>query len=182
MTAEITKPLDTSSLQQAYPSESLPDYERFGQGQRYRFGSTLADVYSNPPELTPVVQVRMVRGYLAVGIVLYVLPTEVGGLHIDHAHGACKIGKTGDLALVYTAPKPEVLLRESQDGPTRNDVYGRSYTQSSLEVDGTLEGTRVTIYGSIEAAPKPVNNKRGSPLQFVLVENNLENPQEAIKH
>jgi len=182
MTAEITKPLDTSILQQAYPSESLPAHERFGDGQRYRFGSTLADVYSSPPELTPVVQIRMVKGYLAVGDVLHVLPTEAGGLHIDHVNGACEIGKTGDLALVYTAPKPETLLRESQNGPVRKDVYGRSFTQSSIEVEGTPEGTRVTIYGSIEAGPKPVNSKRGSPLQFVLIEYNPEKPDEPIKH
>ena len=124
----------------------------------------------------------MVKGYLALGDVLHVLPTEEGGLHVDHANGACEIGKTGDLALVYTAPKPEVLLRESQGGPIRKDVYGRSYTQSSLEVEGTPEGARVIIYGGVEAAPQPVNRKRGSPLQFVLVEYNPEKPEEPIRH
>ena len=43
----------------------------------------------------------MVRGYLAVGDVLHVLPTEAGGLHVDHVNGSCEIGKTGDLAYVY---------------------------------------------------------------------------------
>src|SRR5713101_6549978 len=146
MSVESKKPLDTSALHAVYPHEALPTHDRYGEGQRYHFGSTLADVYSDPPELTPVVQIRMVKGYLAVGDVLHVLPTEAGGLHIDHANGACEIGKTGDLALVYTAPKPQVLLRESQTGHTRKDVYGRSYTQSSLEVEGTPEGVRVTIY------------------------------------
>ncbi len=79
MAPEINKPLDTSGLQQAYPHEASPAHERFGEGERYSFGSTLADVYSNPPELTPVVYVRMVKGYLAVGDVLHVLPTEAGG-------------------------------------------------------------------------------------------------------
>jgi len=182
MAPEIPKPLDATTLQMAYTPQELPSHERFGKGQRYQFGTTLADVYSDPPELTPVVQVRMVKGYLALGDVLHVLPTEAGGLHIDHANGACEIGKTGDLALVYTAPKPEALLRESSDGPVRKDVYGRSFTQSSMDVEGTPEGTRVTIYGSVEAAPKPVNSKRGSTLQFVLVEYNPEKPQEPIKH
>jgi hypothetical protein len=79
MAQEISRPLDTSSLQHAYPHEASPAHERFGEGERYTFGSTLADVYSNPPELTPVVYVRMVKGYLAVGDVLHVLPTEAGG-------------------------------------------------------------------------------------------------------
>ena len=182
MAQEIHKPLDTTTVQAVYKPQELPPHERFGTGQRYLFGTTLADVYSDPPELTPVVQIRMVKGYLAMGDVLHVLPTEAGELHIDHANGACEIGKTGDLALVYTAPKPEVLLRESQAGPLRKDIYGRSYTQSSLEVAGTPEGVRVAIYGVVDATPRPVNNKRGSPLQFFLVEYNPEKPEEPIRH
>src|SRR3989440_10762651 len=118
MAPESNKPLDTSALQHVYPHQVLPAHERFGQGERYTFGKTLAYVYSNPPELTPVVYMRMVKGYLAVGDVLHILPTEAGGLHVDHANGACEIGKAGDLAFVYTAPKPERLLRETHDGPT----------------------------------------------------------------
>ena len=182
MAPEINKPLDTSALQQAYPHQPLPPHERFGEGERYQFGATLTDVYSNPPELMPVVQIRMVKGYLAVGDVLHVLPTEAGGLHVDHANGGCEIGTSGDIAFVYTAPQPEVRLQMSQDGYTRKNVYGRSYTQSSLEVAGTPEGTRVTIYGAVEAAPKPVNAKRGSPLQLFLVEYNPSEPQEPIRH
>ncbi len=182
MAPEINKPLDTSALQKAYPHQALPTHERYGEGERYTFGSTLADVYSEPPELTPVVQMRMVKGYLAVGDVLHVLPTGAGGLHIDHANGACEVGKTGDVASVYTAPKPEVQLRASQDGYTRKDVYGRSYTQSSLEIAGTPEGVRVTIYGVVDAAPKPVNNKRGNALQFFLLEYDPEKPEEPLRH
>ena len=78
MTPEIPKPLDTTALQPAYSPQELPAHDRFGQGQRYCFGSTLVDVYSNPPELSPVVQMRMVKGYLAVGDVLHILPTEAG--------------------------------------------------------------------------------------------------------
>ena len=154
-------------------------HEKYGEGERYRFGTTFADVYKSPPELTPVVQVRMVKGYLAVGDVLHVLPTEEGGLHVDHGNGSCEIGKTGDLAYVYTAPS---MLRASLDGQTHKDVYGRSYTQSSMEVEGTPEGKRLTIYGVVEAVPKPVNNKRGSPLQFFLVEYDPAKPQEPIRH
>jgi hypothetical protein len=179
MTPESNKPLDTSKLQQAYPHETTPAHERFGEGERYTFGTTQADVYSNPPELTPVVFIRMVKGYLAVGDVLHVLPTEAGGLHVDHANGACSIDKTGDVAAVYTPPS---AFRLSQDGGTQTDVYGRSYTQTSLEIEGTPEGVRVMIYGTLEAAPKAVNTKRGSPLQFFLLEYDPEKPQEPIRH
>ncbi len=179
MAQEINKPLDTSALQHAYPHEATPTHERFGEGERYSFGSTLAEVYSNPPELTPVVYVRMVKGYLAVGDVLHVLPTEAGGLHVDHANGSCAISNTGDVAALYTAP---TAFRISQDGGTRTDVFGRSYTQTSLEIEGTPEGVRVMIYGTVEAAPKAVNTKRGSPLQFFLLEYDPENPQEPIRH
>lgn len=171
MAPESNKPLDTSVLQQAYPHQELPAHERFGEGERYTFGKTLADVYSNPPELTPVVYMRMVKGYLAVGDVLHISPTQEGGVHIDSAMSTCEISKTGDLAFVYTAPTPELLLK---------DVYGRSYTQSSLEVAGTPEG--VTIYGVVDAAPKPINTKRGSPWQFFLVEYNPKQPEEPLKH
>ncbi len=179
MAQEINKPLDTAELQQAYPHEATPTHERFGEGERYTFGSTLADVYSNPPELTPVVFMRMVKGYLAVGDVLHVLPTEAGGLHVDHAHGACEISKTGDVASVYTPPS---AFRFSQDGGTRTEVFGRSYTQTSLEIEGTPEGVRVMIYGTLETAPKAVTTKRGSPLQFYLLEYDPEKPQEPIRH
>lgn len=179
MASEINKPLDISALQKAYPHEATPTHERFGEGERYTFGATLADVYSDPPEMMPVVYVRMVKGYLAVGDVLHVLPTEAGGLHVDHANGACEISKTGDVVAVYTPPSE---FRFSQDGTLQTDIYGRSYTQTSLEVEGTPEGVRVVIYGTLEAAPKGVNAKRGSPLQFFLIEYNPANPQEPIRH
>ena len=48
--------------------------------------------------------------------------------------------------------------------------------------EGTPEGVRVTIYGVVEAAPKPVNNKRGSPLQLFLVEYDPKKPDEPLRH
>jgi hypothetical protein len=110
--------------------------------------------------------------------VLHVLPTDKGGLHIDHANGVCEIGKIGDVAAVYTPP---AAFRVSQEGGKQTDVYGRSYTQTSLEIEGTPEGVRVMINGTLEAAPKAVNAKRGSPLQFFLLEYDPQNPQEPIR-
>ena len=166
-------------LQAAYERQEIPPHVRFGDGERYTFGTTRVDVYSNPPELAPVVQMRMNSGGLLLGDVLHVLPTQEGGLHVDHNDGSCEVGKTGNIVYVYTAPSS---LRLSQDGTVRHDRYGRGYTQTSLEVTGTTEGVRVTIYGVVEAAPKPVNAKRGAPLQFILLEYNPAKPDEPIKH
>jgi hypothetical protein len=80
---------------------------------------------------------------------------------------------------VYTPPS---AFRLSQEGGTQTDIYGRSYTQTSIEIEGTPEGVRVMIYGTIEAAPKAVNTKRGSPLQLFLLEYDPEKPQEPIRH
>jgi len=66
--------------------------------------------------------------------VLHVVPTDQGGLHVDHANGACEIGNTGDVVSVYTPP---AAFRVSRDGTPQTDVYGRSYTQTSLEIEGT---------------------------------------------
>lgn len=44
------------------PHVALPLHERYGEGVHYRFDATLADVYSNPPGLMPVVQIRIVKG------------------------------------------------------------------------------------------------------------------------
>src|SRR6266566_1321597 len=46
----------------------------------------------------------------------------------------------------------------------------------------TPEGVRVMIYGTLETAPKAVTTKRGSPLQFFLLEYDPEKPQEPIRH
>src|SRR5207248_11421185 len=42
------------------------------------------------------------------------------------------------------------------------------YTQTMLDTSGTKEGERVQIWGMVEAAPKPVNRGKNSPLQFFL--------------
>jgi hypothetical protein len=41
-------------------------------------------------------------------------------------------------------------------------------TQTMLDTSGTKEGERVETWGRVEAAPKPVNRGKQSPLQFFL--------------
>jgi len=70
---------------------------------------------------------------------------------------------------VYTAPDPELLgLQEASAGQNRRDRRGTEYTQAMLDTSGTKEGERVETWGMVEAAPKPVNRGKQSPLQFFL--------------
>lgn len=179
MPAEQNKPLDITALTETYKAQALPRHEKWGVGLRYRFGSSCADVYPAPIAIAPAVRIRTETTALSLGDVLHVAPTETGGLHVDHANGSCEVSRRGDLAYVYTAPSVVTL---SDKGQTRTDVYGRSYTQTSMEVEGSPEGKRVTIYGVIEAAPKPVNGRRNSTLQFNLLEYNPDKPDEPIQH
>src|SRR5437016_8948960 len=41
-------------------------------------------------------------------------------------------------------------------------------TQTMLDTSGTKEGERVEAWGRVEAAPKPVNRGKNSPLQIFL--------------
>lgn len=179
MPAEQNKPLDITALRETYKAQALPVHEKWGVGLRYRFGSSCADVYPAPITIAPAVRIRTETMALSLSDVLHVAPTENGGLHVDHANGSCEVSRRGDLAYVYTVPS---VVTMSDKGPTRTDVYGRSYTQTSIEVEGTTEGKRITIYGVIEAMPRPVNSRRDSPLRFSLLEYNPENPGEPIQH
>jgi len=180
------QPLDTTALQAAYLGQELPSHERFGRGQRYRFGTTVADIYSNPPEQMPVVQMRMVKGVLAVGDVLHVLPTETGGLHVDHGNGACEISKTGDVAAIYTAPKPAPFPSQQPydviAGTIQRDAQGREYMQTSFDIPGTAEGVRVRLRGVVAAAPQASGKERNSPLVFFLGEDDPDKAGEKVWH
>src|SRR5258708_27454379 len=127
MAPEINKPLDTSALQKAYPHQTLPTHERYGEGERYTFGSTLADVYSEPPELTPVVQMRMVKGYLAVGDVLHVLPTGAGGCISIMPMVRVRLAKQGTWPLCIQHPNLKY-----------NCVHHRMGTHEKMSMGGAI--------------------------------------------
>ncbi len=83
--------------------------------------------------------------------------------------GAIPFNPNGNYVNVYTAPDPELLgLQAATDGQKRRDRRGAEYTQTMLDTSGTKEGERVETWGMVEAAPKPVNRGKNSPLQFFL--------------
>jgi hypothetical protein len=177
-------PLDTTALQTAYAAQELPSHERFGKGERYTFGTTLADVYPNPPDLSPLMHIRMVKGVLAVGDVLHIVPTETGGVHVDHSNGACEISKTGDVAAIYTAPQPPTSqqTKEVIAGTIQRDREGNEYLQTSFDIPGTAEGTRVRIRGVVAASPQASGKAKNSPLVFFLGEDDPEKAGEKVWH
>src|SRR5947199_4826194 len=163
------KLLDTASLQAAYTRQELPVSEQFGTGERYTFGTTHVDIYTLPAETTPLLFVRGRRNRLAVGDVYKVEPTDNNGLHVLYVDGELVVNPNGNYVNVYTAPDPELLgLQEASDGQKRKDRRGTEYTQTMLDTSGTKEGERVQTWGMVEAAPKPVNRGKNSPLQFFL--------------
>src|SRR5437764_12511141 len=163
------KQLNTASLQATYTRHELPVSEKFGTGERYTFGTTHVDIYPLPPETTPLLFVRGRRNRLAVGDVYKVEPTDTNGLHVLYVDGELGVNANGNYVNVYTAPDPELLgLQEAAEGQKRKDRRGAEYTQTMIDTSGTKEGERVQTWGTVEAAPKPVNRGKTSPLQFLL--------------
>ena len=163
------KQLDTLSLKAKYIPKQLPSHEQFGNGERYSFGTTHVDIYTHPAETTPLLFVRGRRNRLAVGDVYKVEPTDNNGLHVLYVDGELVVNPNGNYVNVYTAPDPELLgLEEAAEGQKRRDRRGTEYTQTMLDTSGTKEGERVETWGMVEAAPKPVNRGKNSPLQFFL--------------
>src|SRR5437763_476179 len=163
------KQLDTSSLHAKFPAKELPVHEQFGNGERYSFGTTHVDIYPLPPSTTPLLFVRGRRNRLAVGDVYKVEPTDKNGMHALYVDGELVVNANGNYVNVYTAPNPELLdLQEAAEGQKRRDRRGAEYTQTMLDTSGTKEGERVEAWGMVEAAPKPVNRGKNSPLQFFL--------------
>src|SRR5438552_11029792 len=163
------KQLNTASLQAAYTRHELPVSEKFGTGERYSFGTTHVDIYPFPPDTTPLLFVRGRRNRLAVGDVYKVEPTEKEGLHVLYVDGEMVVNANGNYVNVYTAPDPDLLgLQEAPEGQKRKDRRGGDYTQTMLDTSGTKEGERVQTWGTVEAAPKPVNRGKQSPLQMFL--------------
>jgi len=163
------KQLDTASLQAKFPAKDLPAHEQFGNGERYSFGTTHVDIYPLPPSITPLLFVRGRRNRLAVGDVYKVEPTEKNGMHVLYVDGELVVNPNGNYVNVYTAPDPELLgLQEAPEGQKRRDRRGVEFTQTMLDTSGTKEGERIEAWGMVEAAPKPVNRGKNSPLQFFL--------------
>ncbi len=163
--------LKTHGLQEQFKPDALPARDRLGIGQRYRFGTTVVDLYPAPTSGLPLVFIQGRRNRVTIGDVVKVEATEKKGLHIKHMDGEVMVDPTGNYVTVYTAPvEAEVIpFQEVPDGVRKQDKEGNTYTQHMLDAPGAKEGERVEKYGTLEAAPKPVNKAKNSPLQLYLL-------------
>ncbi len=124
--------------------------------------------------------IQSLRSRLTIGDVVKVDATEKQGLHIKHLDGEVMVDPNGNYVTVYTAPvDPEVIpFQEVTGGLRKQGKGGNTYTQHILDAPDVKEGERVEKYGTVEAAPKPVNKSRTSPLQFYLLVSHPEHERE----
>ncbi len=105
------------------------------------------------------------------------LPASV--IPIVHQHASINIGRNGYIALIYSPP---VSMGISEDG-VRRKIKGVEYSQSTIDIPGTVEGVRVQVKGTVDGAPRPVaQNIRNSPLMFFLIEPNPKDEKHPVYH
>ena len=161
--------LDLAAIEAVHKGrEAPPNKHADGQERRFILGEDNAavavDVYPTHPALVRILT-RTGEEALILGRVRSIAPDENGGIRIKNTTTECLVGKDGRVSITRTPPEIEFI-------PFQESAIGRrkgKYTQAMLEAGATKEGDRVERSGTLEAAPKPVNKGRNSPLQFVLV-------------
>jgi hypothetical protein len=183
---EKSSPLDTTSIRAVYKAQDIEPHEKYGPGEWYQFGAIKIELYFGLLEAPPIVCLRVPGGMLFLTDVSNVTPSQDGGVLIDCAkqgqkpHCSISINRIGDIAIVYSPPPKPMQI--SQSGVMRRSG-GLSFTQSTIEIEGTPEGVRVQVRGTIDAAPRLVDPKsQRSPLMFFLIEENLADPDNPVYH
>jgi len=160
--------------------------EKLGQGRRYQFGQTILDYYeATPGGGSPLVMVSIPGASVKCRDAL-LNPGKDGGILINcrvvgqPEHGNISISKDG-LVVSILSPRPKEM-KISENGATRK-VKGVEYAQSTIDVEGTPEGVRVQIRGTVDAAPRlVVPTARSSPLMFYLIEDNPKDSEKPVYH
>lgn len=178
--------LDTTNLNKTLAPQELDAHERYGAGESYQFGVTRCELYHGLGETPPVVRLRMPGGILVFSDVSQVTVNTEGGVLIDCArqgqkpHCSINITRSGEIAFLYSPPPPPARI--SENGIARN-IKGQEYRQSMIEVEGTAEGVRVQVQGTVDAAPRLVDSKnQRSPLTFFLIEEDPKHPDNPVYH
>lgn len=178
--------LDTTNLKTMLPSQPIETHDRFGVGELYQLGVTRVELFMGTTDSSPVARLRMPGGMLAFSDVSEVKAMQDGGLLIDCAkqgqkpHCSISINRFGEIAFVYAPPPAPMQFNENG---MKQKIRGKEYAQSTIDIEGTPEGVKVRIRGTVDAAPRPVDSKNPrSPLTFFLIEDNPAQPDKAVYH
>ncbi len=177
--------LDTTNLKEAYKPVALEPHEKYGVGEAYQFGATRVELYLGTGEASPIVRIHVGKDWLLLADVSEVKPMQGGGVLLDCAkqgqkpHCSVNINRLGEIAFLYSPPASMQIL---EDGLLRRSG-GKEYAQSTIDIEGTPEGVKVRIRGTVDAAPRLVDSKnQRSPLMFFLIEDNPTQPDKPIFH
>src|SRR5712691_798827 len=160
--------LHLTALEAVYKPEPAPaDKHADGRERRYIFGKENAavavDIYPTHPAFVRVLT-RTGEEVVAIGRVRSVTPHE-NGILIRNANTECLVDTDGFIILTRTPPEPEMPpFQEATVGKRKIAQDGTEYTQTMLDTGATKEGDRVERYGTVEAAPRPANTRKDSPL------------------
>ena len=181
---ETAQPLDTTQLREIYKPQPLEPHEKYGGGEVYRFGAAIVELYIGHDDVPPLARLRLPDELLVLRHVSEVKPNGDGGVLIECArrdqksHASVSVSRRGELAHIYTPPPDDMKLSERQAR-----IAGRDVTQTSIDTEGTPEGIRVEIQGTVNAAPRLVDAKnQRSPLMFFLLEANPSEPDKPVTH
>lgn len=161
--------------------------EKFGPGKLYWVGVVAVEIYEHLPDEKPsLARIRAPGASLALSYVVDVRPGSDGGMLIDfgrkgeRVHASLSINSAGDIAFIYSPPPPPMGI--SENGIARK-VRGVEYNQSTIDIEGTPEGVRVQMRGTVDGSPRPINSKiRNSPLMFFLIEENPHDQNNPVYH
>ena len=169
---ETHLPIDTTTLKTAYAPQALEPHEKYGVGEAYQFGPTRVELYLGTLEAPPIVRIHTGRNWLVLADVSNVQPMQAGGVLIDCAlqgqkpHCSININGLGEIAFLYSPPSSPISSRIQRVGE-------KEFTQPTIGIEGTPEGVKVQIRGSVDAAPRLIDSKnQRSPLAFFLIEDN----------
>jgi hypothetical protein len=148
---------------------------------RKSVGVVEIEIYEHPPDNKASLARIRVPGYSSnISHILEVRSNSDGGMLIDFArrgqkvHASLSINRAGEFVTMYSPPPPPMGI--SENGMTRTK-RGTLYMQSAIEIEGTAEGVRVQVMGTVDSAPRLVNSDfRNGPLMFFLFEEFPQNP------
>jgi hypothetical protein len=179
----MEKNLDTTNIKEKYKAKVLETHEKYGVGELYQFGPTIVELYLGTPEVSPIVRIHSGRNWIVLADVSEVKPIQGGGILIDCAlqgqkpHCSINIDRAGEIAFLYSPP-----TQISIGGKTEH-IKGQVFTQTTIDIEGSPEGVRVQIKGTVDAAPRLVNSKnQKSPMMFFLIEENPDDANNPVYH